>query len=793
MQLFEKIETTEMSLPHIDGISPMIAALLSRRCAMDEKSMRAFLKPSLQQLHDPMLLKDMKTAVECIKDAVEQGERICIYGDYDVDGICSVSMMMMCLKGLGADVRYYIPSRHNEGYGMNAGAIDALSKDGVELIITVDNGIRANEEAELCYAKGMRLIITDHHLCGEKLPRAEAVVCHTRTDDTYPNGNICGAGTAYKLIEALIGKKKALAYLPLAGLATVADVVPLLGENRVFAALALERINAGECGLGLKTLARRARPGKSLNAQDIAFGLAPRLNAAGRLEDASLGVELLCNSDEGFCAETAEKLEKLNMKRQGEETQICAEAFAILDKSDLTDKRSIVLCGDWNSGVIGIAATRIAERYYRPVMLFSQNDGMLTGSARSIPGVHLYAALLPCADLFTRFGGHAAAAGASMEEKKFDEFCSRFEESIRAVAPMEAFVPRKFYELDAELNDIDMNLAAQMEALSPFGEGNPQPVLHVPKAYLRNLKRMGTDGTHLRGSLCSADSAKPCVFFGMGEEIDGLLEMDSCEALCEPSINCWQGTESLQLRLKAVKARLPEDADIYIAAHREKFIDAFSRNILYNDNCLFIPQKLERADEWLEDALKKDIAGVLVLCCTAEGATRLLRQKGLCEKMDIRFFSEIQKPCAYHAAVLAPVLDKMDPWRYRQILIYDAPPAKGFAEKLHALAPKAEIYLGEGDGIVEKEALRFSRERLKPMYLAFKRANRSFYNRQELCAYISEETQTPEYLCRLGVSIMLELGFACDDGGVRFVSDAAQSPLENSETYRALQAIWSCD
>lgn len=791
MQIFEKTASPEVQLPQIDGISPMMAELLYRRHATDELSMRAFLEPSLQRLHDPMLLKDMNEAVSCIREALKNGKKICVYGDYDVDGICAVSMMLMCLRSMGADVRYYIPSRHEEGYGMNPEAIEALFKDGVGLIITVDNGIKALKEAELCYKLGMKLIVTDHHLCGEELPCAEAVICHTRADDQYPNGDICGAGTAYKLIEALTGAKEALVYLPLAGLATIADVVPLLGENRTFAALALEMMNRGECQMGLREIARRARPGKKLGSGDIGFGIAPRLNAAGRLADAAVCVELLCSEDEVFCSETAEELEKLNARRQQEETEICAQAFEILDKCDLSDKRSIVLRGDWNSGVIGIAASRIVERYYRPTILFSQNGGMLTGSARSIPGVHIYAALLPCADLFTRFGGHAAAAGASMDEDKYEAFCERFEKSVRETVPMDVFIPRRFYELDAELKDIDMTLAEQTEALAPFGEGNPMPVFHISKAYLRGLKRIGTQGTHLKGSLCSAEYARPCVFFGAGDCHDELLEMDSCEILCEPSVNRYLGSETLQLRLKAVRPCLPTDAESYIRSHREKFIDAISRNILYNGSCSFIPYKLTDKDEWLEKALKEDITGVLVLCCSAKGAVALLGRRKLFERMDIRFFHENEQPCAYHTAVFAPILDAMHPWRYRRILIYDAPPVRGMAQKLRELAPNAEIFVGEEEGSDELEALRFSRDTFKPMYFAFMRAGRSFYNRMELCSYISRVTRMPEYLCRPAVAIMLELGFAVEDEGIHFVPDAPNSGLENSETYMALQAIWS--
>ncbi len=790
MQVFERIPRAEQTLTRVKGISPMLVELLAGRGVTGEAAVQAFLHPSMAQLHDPFALCDMEAAVRRIQTAIEKNEHICIYGDYDVDGICAVSMLYSCLKALGGELSYYIPSRQDEGYGLNIGAIKELHAKGARLLITVDNGIRANEEAALCYDMGMELIVTDHHLCGETLPRAEAVLCHTRQDDTYPNPYICGAGTAYKLIEALVGREEAQSYLPLAGIATIADVVPLLGENRAFAALALEKINRGECARGILALLRSCKRENAVGAYDISYALAPRLNAAGRLADASLGVELLCEEDEARCKEIAAKLGELNEERQKEEMQICEQAFAMLDASDLSARRTIVLKGAWHSGVIGIAASRIAERYYRPTMLFAEKDGVLTGSARSIAGVHLYAALLQCGDLFSRFGGHAAAAGATMDASRFDAFCARFEEAVRFVAPEPSvFLPRRRYELDAQLSQFDMGLASQLRLLAPFGEGNPEPLFRIDAAHLCNMRQVGKEKGHLNGDVCAGTAAQRFVFFGMGGSMEKLLQMDRCELLCEPFINVWKDKSSLQVKIKALRPCLPEDTRAYVEAHAEKFVDAISRNLLYNDKCVQKGEQLEEADEWLARALDEDITGVLVLCFTPQAAQSLLAKKELCAKMDISFFHEAHDPSAYHALVLAPMLEQMQPWRYKRILVYDTPVSNGILQAIFALAPGAQVFLGSGDASELREALHFDREKLIPLYKALRASKKRFYNREELSDYLARQTSEKRVLCRLGLEIMLELGLAREDRGIAWVEDAPRVTLEKSKTFRSLQQL----
>ncbi|MDO5111499.1 MAG: single-stranded-DNA-specific exonuclease RecJ [Clostridia bacterium] len=791
MELFIQNEAQCGQAPRVKGISPLLAALLARRGAADAAAMRAFLEPDIASLFDPFLFSGMEAAVSRIRAAIEGRERICVYGDYDVDGVCAVSMLLLCLRKLGADACYHIPSRHNEGYGMNLGAVEALAAQGVKLIVTVDNGVKAHEEAARCYELGMELVITDHHISGETLPRCEAALCHTLPGEAYPNRDICGAGTAFKLVQALCGFDEARRYFPLAGLATVADVVPLLGENRVIVAEALRMLNAGDAPTGLLALGREVNKEGKFSAYHFAFGFAPRLNAAGRIADASLCVELLCCAEEAEAARMAATLSHLNAERQSEELAICAEAYAVLNAADLTERHAIVLKGDWNSGVIGIAASRIAEKYYRPAILFSQKDGVLTGSARSIKGVHIYAALLQCAGLFIRFGGHAAAAGVTMDEANYDAFCARFEEAVRFVAPDEAlFVPRRTYELEAPLEDVDMGFAEDIERLAPFGEGNPRPLLRIRDAHLRGLKRMG-DGSHLRGTLTANTATRPCTLFNMGDAWETLLAMDRCDLLCAPAVNVWNGTRSLQIQLKAVRASCPGDTDAYIDAHAPKFVDAISRNIRYNTIRDDLALEKVAPDEWLCGALTH-AQGTLILCFTASGAKRLLQSRDVYACMDVTFFKEPKQACAYNAAVLAPVLDEMEPWRYRRVLVYDTPVLPGVAKRLRELLPDAQIMTGEAHAADTEEiveALRMDRARMALLYRALRQADRQFYNREELADYLCRKTDLARPLCALGVDIMLELGFAHAHNGIVFVPDAPSRPLEESAIYRALQAL----
>ena len=781
------------------GISVRTARLLCARGITDAAEAEAFLHPSAEMLCDPFAFSDMEKAVARIRQAIALNERICIYGDYDADGVCATAMLLLSLRRQGANVRYYIPSRHGEGYGMNIDAVERLKADGVSLIITVDNGIKANGELARCYALGMDAIVTDHHLPGDELPLCEALLCHTVEGCTYPNGDICGGGTAFKLIEALEGRAAALEYISLAGIATSADVVPLKGENRVFVALALQDINAGACPLGITALLEAAfAERRTVSARDISFTIAPRLNAAGRMEDASIAVELLTETDPARAKELAGRLNALNVARQQEESAIYADACAAIDGDDLTDKRTIVLkSSEWNPGVVGIAASKLAEKYFRPVVLLAQREGVLTGSARSIEGLDLHAALKENERFFTRFGGHAYAAGMTLLPENFDAFAAGFEQSVRAAAPGEVFLPAAGYEAEVPFMELTLHLAEELAMLAPFGEGNPTPVFRTDGVAIKRLKRMGKEGKHLQLTLEKNNQYEEGVWFYAGDRFDAINDYGRCDLLYTPIVDDYNG-KHLQVKVQAIRPASVPDADKYLAARQEKFFDAISANIRYNNIHADAGFSLVEPDALILNEVNSGIAGMLVLCFTAPGAARFLRlagEHGLYERMEVSFRKNTPQPAAYHAAVFAPVLDALTISRFRKVLVYDTPLTLGMLDALKTLAPRAQLFAApsvEGDGAALMKAFRFDRARFVPLYKAIAKRGGSFYNRETLLDHLCRETREPRYIASIGADVCAELGFlqGGDGDSLAFAPPPDKRDLGESLSFRQACALF---
>lgn len=769
------------------GISPRLARLLYARGAQTGAEMEAFLHPSAAQLYSPFLFYDMDKAVARLRAAREQDELVCVYGDYDADGVCATAIMLGCLEKLGCRAFYHIPSRHSEGYGMNAEAVREIAAAGVSLILTVDNGVKAIAEIDLAKNLGLDVIVTDHHLCGDVLPEAVAILCHTRPEDHYPNPDLCGAGTAYKLACALLGEAESEAFIPLAGLATMADVVPLLGENRALVALALRMLDQGVCCPGLLALGKLVNEkGRAFTARDLAFGFAPRLNAAGRMEDAGLCVELLCTKDAGRAAEIAQRLDGLNRQRQQEESTIIAEAAELVEADDLTQRRCIVLkSAAWNPGVVGIAAARIAERYWRPTVLFAENGELLTGSARSIPGVDIHRALKANESLFLRFGGHAYAAGVTMEADLFEAFRTGLDKALWQYETAEKFLPCAQYEEEAELGELTLALAEELALLEPFGEGNPQPAFRTDGVLLRNVRRIGSEGSHLKAITAKGDSYGELVAWGAGHRFEELIDKERCDLIYTPALNEWNGTRQVQLRAEAIRGGEILAAEAYLARRADKFIDAFSQNILYNKGCA-LP-----ADAGVDErlcALLKEGNGAIALCFTQAGAMRLLAlmgREGLFDWAEVDFHQNRPGPCAYGAAVLAPVLDRLSISRYRAVALYDGA-SEGFVARIRALAPGAELIIGSAEPL---PPLAFAREDMAAFYRSFTQAERRFFNRAELIDHLSAATEKPPYMARIAVQIMAELGFMEEDRGLRPAAKPSRRDLNESELYAAIAAL----
>lgn len=543
------------------GVPPIIANVMLNR-GIDEENFKSFLSKSKQGILNPMTMLDMEKAAKRIADAVQNGEKIVIYGDYDVDGITSTALMYQFLNGLGADVDYYIPDRREEGYGINIMAVNKLLKAGVKLLVTVDCGITAVGEVEFAKLQGMDVIITDHHTCKERIPMsAAAVVNPKREDDEYEFDALAGVGVAFKLalaVSIVMGLNTGKCFddlCDLAAIGTVADVVPLVGENRIIVVKGLEALqNPKRCGL--KALLDTAGvTDKKVTTATVAFALAPRINAAGRLGNAKIAVELLLCDDPQEAQSIAEELDRTNKERQETELKIADEAAEMIaaDK-DFDKKKVIVLAKEgWHNGVIGIVASRIMETYYRPCILISLEDGKGKGSGRSVGGFNLFDALTACEDLLTNFGGHAVAAGLSVNEEKIEEFSEAINKYARENIKPEDMLPT--VKLDSVLAGSDMTLdtAKILSVLEPYGMGNETPVFAVKDARVISVAAVGAEKKHIRMMVEKDGVRVNCIGFGMGEYIDIVKQNMNVHLAFKLDINRYQGKESVQLILSDIK------------------------------------------------------------------------------------------------------------------------------------------------------------------------------------------------------------------------------------------------
>ncbi|HEY5099744.1 MAG TPA: single-stranded-DNA-specific exonuclease RecJ [Gaiellaceae bacterium] len=556
------------------GVSELTAGVLARRGYDDPAAARAFLAGELPP-HDPFLLGDMAVACERIRAAIADGRRICVHGDYDVDGISATALAVHLLRELGADVDWHLPSRFDEGYGVSAATLARLADEGCGLVLTVDCGITAVEEVADARARGLEVIVTDHHRPGETLPDCPIVA--TRPSD-YPFPELCGTGVVYKLGQALFGVDSEIPkrHLDLVALATIADVVPLVDENRTMAIA------------GLRALARTQKPGlqalmkvagvdpAAIDAGAVGFRLGPRINAAGRLGHPRAALHLLLTDDAEEARLLADTLEELNHERQAVEGRIVREAIAQVEQWPEADKRrrAYVVAGeDWHEGVIGIVASRLVERFNRPVVLIAGGEGDWKGSGRSIASFDLHAGLGACADLLERWGGHRAAAGLSIMPENIPAFAERFaahaaglleEEDLRTVTRVDGIVPRG--------TRLTLDLCTELAQLAPFGLGNPEVTLLAPGCELGDLATVG-DGKHLRFRVRrDGADAGSAIAFGIGSRLDVYRQEGRWDVAFRLSENRWNGTVSPQLvvrRIFAADPRIEELREWLIGEYRK--------------------------------------------------------------------------------------------------------------------------------------------------------------------------------------------------------------------------------
>lgn len=549
---------TVRSLARSCGFTPLAAAALCARGIDTPEAARAFLETDPAKLHDPMLLPDMAKARDTIRRAIEQGKKIAVFGDYDVDGVTSTCVMTRVLRSLGADVRHYIPDRLSEGYGLSMGAMDRLAQDGIGLIVTVDSGVSAFEEIARARELGMEVVVTDHHECREELPDANAVVNPKRADSTYPFAELAGVGVAFKLACALAedGQQRAVLeqYADLVALGTVADVMPLVGENRIIVAAGLRRM-AETQNVGLSMLLHESgQQGKRLTASTISFILAPRINAAGRLGHADMAAELFLTDDPRRAQTLAMALCEQNKQRQATENQILEQALQKLRREyDPLEDQVIVLAGeDWHHGVIGIVSSRICDRYACPTVLIALEDGIGKGSGRSVKGFNLYEALCDSAPLLERFGGHELAAGLTIREENIQQFHENMEAWAREHVNPQELMPILHIDCPIAPEFISTEATRGLDVLEPFGMGNPQPVFSMCDLLVEEITPISSD-RHVRLTLSKDGQTYTAMLFGTGQGGCGFAQGNYVDAAFCLEINEYRGRCSVQLVIRDIQ------------------------------------------------------------------------------------------------------------------------------------------------------------------------------------------------------------------------------------------------
>ena len=555
-------EALQQQLQRELNISPAAARMLVVRDIQSAEEARQFIRPSLDKLHDPFLMKDMDKAVERLHQALTLGEKILIYGDYDVDGTTAVAVMYRFLSPLASRIDYYIPDRYNEGYGVSQQGIDYAAEQGCTLIITLDCGIKAVEKVEYAKSKGIDVIVCDHHTPGDELPAAVAVLNMKRDDCPYPYKDLSGCGVGFKLAQAYTQQyglpfDNLVPLLQLLAMSIASDIVPITGENRILAHYGIKQINQAPFAGISAVIDVAGIESKKLTISDLVYKLGPRINACGRMKSGRAAVELLLTDDTTFARQQAEEVNHHNEERRDCDTETTKEALAMLEAdADYTNRRStVVYAPHWHKGVVGIVASRLTETYYRPtIVLTAGEDGIISGSARSVGGFDIYAAIDSCLDLLTNFGGHKYAAGLSMHIDNLPEFQTRFEAYVAAHIREDQLQPTLLVEAELELADITPAFYNVIRYLEPFGPGNPRPLFATRNLINhRDTRVVGKTGEHLRLDVTDRAYAITGIAFGradMAKHIQNGSPVDICYELEE---NTFNNRTTIQMMVQDIK------------------------------------------------------------------------------------------------------------------------------------------------------------------------------------------------------------------------------------------------
>ena len=553
-QIYETDSQKVQELIDKYNLNLLLATILVNRNILETENLDKFLKPTRNDFHDPFLMPDMEIAVERILKAIENKEKIIIYGDYDADGITSITVLKSFFKDIGVDVSSYIPNRLEEGYGLNKPAVKKIVDDKYELMITVDCGISAIEEIDYANSLGIETIVTDHHEVGEKLPNALAIVDAKRKDNMYPCRDLAGVGVVFKLIQALsiklnLKEESYLKYLDIVCIGTISDIVPLVDENRVIAKLGLMLVNQTK-NLGLKSLLMSSGY-KKIDSTTISFGVAPRINACGRMGHAEEALKLFLSNNINEVQELTKKLNDYNVKRQDIEKRIYEEAVKQIEERNLNKNNTIIVAGEnWHHGVIGIVASKITEMYFKPSILLCNEGDESKGSGRSIPGFDLHDALMKCLDHIEKFGGHSMAIGITIKKSELEQF-SQSLENVAKEEHTEEIVPIVQIDAKISLSDINKEMVESLNQLEPFGEGNKMPIFVIKNLKIDSIRAL-TEGKHLKLTLREGNNMVNAIGFNMGSLAEEYKIGDKIDVAGMLEINSFNGVDSVQINLKDI-------------------------------------------------------------------------------------------------------------------------------------------------------------------------------------------------------------------------------------------------
>lgn len=552
-QIYETNEAEINKISQKYNLNRLLSSIIVNR-NIKEEDIDVFLNPTRNNFYNPFLMPDMEIAVDRIIKAINNKEKMIIYGDYDVDGITSITVLKSFLEDRGIYVDSYIPNRLEEGYGLNKPAIDGIVKKEYDLMITVDTGISGIEEIEYANSLGLETIVTDHHEVGDELPNAIAVVDAKRKDNQYPCRDLAGVGVVFKLIQAIgiklgLEEKEYLKYLDIVCVGTISDIVPLVDENRVITKLGLMLV-AQTKNMGLRSLLISSGY-KNIDSTTISFGIAPRINACGRMGHADEALKLFLSKDIYEVNELTKRLNDYNKMRQDKEKSIYEDAVNQIEKNKLYENCAIVVAGeDWHHGVIGIVSSKITDLYFKPSILLCYEDEVAKGSGRSIPGFDLHDALMKCQNSIERFGGHAMAIGITIKRDKFEEFKKEFEEVARK-AKIDEIIP--IINIDAKINlsEINKEMVASLKQLEPFGEGNKMPIFAFKNLKIDSIRAL-SEGKHIKLTLKEGNSIINAIGFNLGHLVDEYRIGDKIDVVGTLEINSFNGVDSLQINLKDV-------------------------------------------------------------------------------------------------------------------------------------------------------------------------------------------------------------------------------------------------